>query len=147
MSDKKIEVPADWYEHAESHPFYTTSMLIFGQSLDIILRNHIYGVLALHRRGHPVPEVLDCWTDNFGEIIEKLMILHIRAWHLENEIFDGYNDDKKLAETKKKLDVLWKRKRPALVAAVNRMADEAIVHGRSLVEDSVKLYKGYEKEN
>ena len=80
-------------------------------------------------------------TDNLGEVIEKLSILHCRMWYLEDAISDAKNDSE-IAELKRKIDICFKVKRPKYVQAINRMVDKSISTGKSLVEDSVKLYKG-----
>ena len=82
-------------------------------------------------------------TDNLGEVIEKLVILHIRTWMLEDAAQAARTSDE-LAVIKKKIDICFKQKRPKFVQAINRMVDDAIIHGKSLAEDSVKLYKGVE---
>jgi len=81
-------------------------------------------------------------TDNIGEVIEKLSILHCRMWYLEDAI-SAANSDKEVAELKRKIDICFKVKRPKYVQAVNRMIDNAIINNKSLVEDSVKHYKGF----
>lgn len=81
-------------------------------------------------------------TDNIGEVIEKLAILHCRMWYLEDSISSATSDIE-IAELKRKIDICFKIKRPKYVQAVNKMIDNAIVHGKSLVEDSVKHYKGF----
>lgn len=80
-------------------------------------------------------------TDNLGEIVEKLMILHIRCWMLEDAIQAAQSPDE-IADLKKKIDICFKTKRPRLVQAINLLTTDAIQTGRSLVEDNVKLYKG-----
>ena len=80
-------------------------------------------------------------TDNLGEVIEKLVILHIRTWMLEDAA-QAAKTDEELAEIKRKVDICFKQKRPKYVQAINRMVDDAIIRGKSLAEDSVKLYKG-----
>ena len=80
-------------------------------------------------------------TDNLGEVIEKLSILHCRMWYLEDAISEAKNDSE-IAELKRKIDICFKVKRPKLVAALNAMIDDAIVRNKSLREESVKLYKG-----
>jgi hypothetical protein len=82
-------------------------------------------------------------TDNLGEVIEKLVILHIRTWMLEDAAQVAKSDEE-LAEIKRKVDICFKQKRPKFVQAINRMVDDAIIEGKSLAEDSVKLYKGIE---
>jgi hypothetical protein len=80
-------------------------------------------------------------TDSLGEIIEKLVILHIRTWMLEDAIQCAKTNDE-IAELKKKIDICFKIKRPKFVQAINLMIEDAISRNKSLVEDSVKLYKG-----
>lgn len=96
----------------------------------------------LSKEGLPDTEVLE--TDNLSEVIEKLVIVHIRCWMLEDACAQAQNDTE-LADIKRKIDICFKVKRPRLVAAINAMVDQAIVTGKSLREDSVKLYKGYTK--
>jgi hypothetical protein len=79
-------------------------------------------------------------TDNLGEIIEKLCILHIRMWFLEDRVAVA-TTDQEVADLKRKIDICFKQKRPQYLQAINRMIDAAIVNERSLVEDSVKIYK------
>ena len=80
-------------------------------------------------------------TDNLGEIIEKLMILHIRCWMLEDAIQTA-ESDAEIADLKKKIDICFKTKRPRLVQAINLYINDSITTGRSIVEDNVKHYKG-----
>lgn len=82
-------------------------------------------------------------TDNLAEVIEKLVILHIRTWMLEDKVGVA-TDDSEVASLKKKIDICFKQKRPSYIEAVNRMVEESIVKGKSLVEDSVKSYEGHE---
>lgn len=104
-------------------------------------------LLDAHKAGEELPESVDFFTDNFGEVLERLIILSIRVWFFENDMGEAHvrGDDAKIAEIKKKMDILWKRKRPSLVAAINRLVDDALVHGKSLREDSLKIYKGFEE--
>ena len=80
-------------------------------------------------------------TDNMGEVIEKLCILHIRTWLLEDMVGVAKTDEE-VAALKRKIDICFKQKRPQYIQAINRMIDESIVKGKSLVEDSVKIYRG-----
>jgi hypothetical protein len=80
-------------------------------------------------------------TDNLGEVIEKLVILHIRTWYLEDAI-QAATSDEVVADLKRKVDQCFKVKRPRFVTAINMMVDDAIKHNKSVREDSVKLYKG-----
>ena len=90
-----------------------------------------------------LPEFVE--TDSLGETVEKLTILHIRTWMLEDAI-QAATSDREIADLKRKIDICFKIKRPKYVAAINAMVDNAITTGRSLKEDSVKLYKGLDNE-
>ena len=80
-------------------------------------------------------------TDNLGEVIEKLCILHVRTWFLEDMVGVATTDEQ-VASLKRKIDICFKQKRPQYIQAINRMVDAAIVGQRSLIEDSVKIYRG-----
>jgi hypothetical protein len=111
----------------------------FGQLIDQCIKETIDEVLS--RKELPDVEYIE--TDNLGEVIEKLSILHTRMWMLEDAIQEARTDSE-IAGLKKKIDICFKIKRPRLVQAVNIMVDNAIATRRSLREDSVKLYKGVE---
>jgi hypothetical protein len=81
-------------------------------------------------------------TDNIGEVIEKLSILHCRMWYLEDAISDAKSDNE-IADLKRKIDICFKSKRPKYVQAINKMIENSIISGKSLIEDSVKHYKGF----
>ena len=88
-----------------------------------------------------IPDITLSETDNLGEVVEKLCILHIRTWMLEDAAQEATTDEE-LGSLKRKIDICFKQKRPRLVQAINRQVSDAIVNNTSLVEDSVKLYKG-----
>jgi hypothetical protein len=62
-------------------------------------------------------------------------------WMLEDAI-QAATSDAEIADLKRKCDICFKVKRPRYVQAINLMVDNAIRTNRSLIEDSVKLYKG-----
>lgn len=111
----------------------------FGNLIDECIKETIDEVLS--RRELPNVEYIE--TDNLGEVVEKLSILHTRMWMLEDAIQEA-ETDAEIAALKKKIDICFKVKRPRLVQAVNLMVDNAIATGRTLREDSVKHYKGVE---
>lgn len=113
---------------------------IVAEMLDSIIKNHVNDILnRKHDWGLDPPEYAA--SDNIGEVLEKLAILHIRTWHLEDAMQEAKSDEE-LADLKRKVDICFKVKRPKLVAALNAIIDDAITHSKSLREDSVKLYKG-----
>ena len=108
--------------------------------LDTIIREHVNAIL--NKRDITYIDLPDyAASDSFGEVLEKLAILHIRTWHLEDAM-QAAKTDSELADLKRKVDICFKIKRPKLVAALNAMIDDAIIKEKSLREDSVKLYKG-----
>jgi len=88
-----------------------------------------------------MPDVELVETDNLAEAIEKLMIVHIRCWMLEDAIQQATTDSE-IADIKRKIDICFKIKRPRLVQAINMQIDQAISTGKSVREDGVKFYKG-----
>jgi hypothetical protein len=111
----------------------------FGNLIDECIKDTVNEVLS--RRELPDVEYIE--TDNLGEVIEKLSILHTRMWMLEDAI-QAAKSDSEVADLKRKIDICFKVKRPRLVQAVNLLVDNAISSGKTLREDSVKLYKGVE---
>lgn len=109
----------------------------FGNLIDQCIKETIDEVLS--RRELSDVEYVE--TDNLGEVVEKLSILHTRMWMLEDAIQEAKTDTE-VADLKRKIDICFKVKRPRLVQAVNLLVDNAISTGKTLREDSVKLYKG-----
>lgn len=112
-------------------------MNLLGDSIEIIIRETVDRVLTEGK----MPDSEYIATDNLGEVIEKLAIIHIRMWMLEDAM-QAATSDEELAELKRKVDICFKVKRPKYVQGINLLVDDAIRTGKSLREDSVKLYKG-----
>ena len=112
-------------------------MINFGDIFDSAIKDTVNDVLI---KGE-IPDITLSETDNLGEVVEKLCILHIRTWMLEDAAQEATTDEE-LGILKRKIDICFKQKRPRLVQAINRQVSDAIVNNTSLVEDSVKLYKG-----
>jgi hypothetical protein len=108
-----------------------------GNSIEAVIEQTVKRVLS----GGGLPDSTYVETDNLGEVIEKLAIIHIRMWMLEDAI-QAATSDAEIADLKRKCDICFKVKRPRYVQAINLMVDTAIKQNRSLIEDSVKLYKG-----
>ena len=114
-------------------------MSSFGELFDHGIQTRVNEVLSEKK----LPDVVFSETDNLGEVVEKLCILHIRTWMLEDAAQEAKTDEE-LGALKRKIDICFKQKRPRLVQAINRQITEAIKNNSSLEEDSVKLYKGVE---
>lgn len=113
---------------------------MIGEKIEDIIKNKINNILNENKSVELPDDIIE--TDNIGEVIEKLAIVHCRMWYLEDAITDAKTDSE-IAEIKRKIDVCFKVKRPKYVQAVNRMIENSIISGKSLIEDSVKHYKGF----
>ena len=114
-----------------------------GEKIEQIIQDKIKNILSLNKNIELPNDLIE--TDNIGEVIEKLSILHCRMWYLEDTISTS-TDDSEIAELKRKIDICFKIKRPKYVQAINRMLETSIINGKSLIEDSVKIYKGVNNE-
>ena len=81
-------------------------------------------------------------TDTFAELIDKLLIVHIRYWHLE-DMMAMEKDDLKLAALRRKSESLFKEKRPMLVTAIDKGIVSIIKATDPIISEEVKLYKGW----
>jgi len=113
---------------------------MIGERIEDIIKKTVHETLNKSKNVELPQDIIE--TDNIGEVIEKLSILHCRMWYLEDSI--GASDDNdEIADFKRKIDICFKVKRPRYVEAINKMMDNSIKENKSLVEDSVKLYKGF----
>jgi hypothetical protein len=112
---------------------------MIGEKIEEIIFNKTQELLNNNKKVEIPSDIIE--TDNLGEVIEKLSILHCRMWYLEDAISNA-NTNEEIAILKKKIDICFKIKRPKYVEAINRMVDKSIMTGKTLIEDSVKLYKG-----
>ena len=113
---------------------------MIGENIEKIIESKILEILNKNKNVELPDDIIE--TDNLGEVIEKLSILHCRMWYLEDSISVAKNDSE-IAELKRKIDICFKIKRPKYVQAINRMVENSIINGKSLIEDSVKQYKGF----
>lgn len=116
---------------------------MIGENIEELIKFKTRELLNQSKIVHLPKDIIE--TDNIGEVIEKLIILHCRMWYLEDAI-SASNSDNDIANLKRKIDICFKQKRPKYVEAINRMIENSIINGKSLIEDSVKLYKGYDKQ-
>jgi len=113
---------------------------MIGEKIEDIIINVIDSTLNKSTNVEMPSDIIE--TDNIGEVIEKLSILHCRMWYLEDTIGVSTSDTE-IADLKRKIDICFKQKRPKYIEAINRMIEKSIIDGKSLIEDSVKIYKGH----
>ena len=121
---------------------------MIGEKIEDLIREKVHTILNKSKEVD-IPEDA-VFTDNFGEILEKLIILTTRVWYLEDRIGEliSLNDPKynqEIVDLKKKIDICFKQKRPNYIQSLNKIVEAAILNGRKIEEDSVKIYKGYLK--
>ena len=114
-------------------------MIIVATEIEKLIQERVNEVLM--NREMPELPVDIVATDNLGEVFEKLVILHIRTWFLEDMVGIAETDEE-VANLNRKSDTCFKKKRPQYIEAINKMIDNSIETGKSLTEDSVKIYKG-----
>jgi hypothetical protein len=112
--------------------------------IDKLIKKRIYEILD---DSIEVPDYDDVYTDTFAEIIEKIIIINTRQWYLEDELGKAVkrNNNNDIAEIKKKMDILFKIKRPALLNALDKMIIQISRNKINYTADeNLKLYKGYQ---
>jgi len=117
-------------------------MINMEDSLDRSIKEKVFEILKKDRKG--VLDEKECepvYTDSIGEVIEKLIIVHIRAWYLEDSARDSNLSDAERGRVKQKIDINNGVKRPRLVAALNKMLDDACKGKVELDEGNTKFYK------
>ena len=111
-----------------------------GEEIEKIIQKKVNEILTTSKMADMSVDLIE--TDSIAEVIEKLSILHCRMWYLEDAISEA-KDDSEIANLKRKIDICFKIKRPKYVQAINKMIDNSIMSGKSVAEDSVKFYKGF----
>lgn len=113
----------------------------FSELLSQAIKKNIYE--AMESSIEDIPNEIFVSSETIGEVIDKLIILHIRIWHLEDQV--SFASPEKLLEIEKKLRYCFKVKRPRLVVALDRLIT-ALAKGHWDVADSlyVKAYAGIE---
>jgi len=84
------------------------------------------------------------FTDTFSELIDKLIIVHIRYWNIEDDMAQSHSDEE-LAALRRKSEPLFKQKRPMLVTALDKMILNLLEGSVQYETTNLKKYKGWEK--
>ncbi len=114
---------------------------MIGEKIEYVIEKTIENLLDVSTTVDLPNDIIE--TDNIGEVIEKLAILHCRMWHLEDLVAEATTNEE-IGVLKRKIDICFKQKRPKYVEAINRMIENSVINGKSLIEDSVKHYKEYD---
>lgn len=118
-------------------------MIKFAEKFSELLGQAVEGNIyeAMESPVEDIPDGIFVSSETIGEVIDKLIILHIRIWHLEDQV--ALANPEELIEIEKKLRHCFKVKRPRLVVALDRLIT-ALTEGHRDVADSlyVKSYVG-----
>lgn len=87
----------------------------------------------------------DIYTDTFSELIDKLIIVHIRYWNFENDLAVARTDEE-VAEIKRKSEILFKEKRPMLIKALDKLFCQKVNGKIEYTPSNLKNYKGWNNE-
>lgn len=89
-------------------------------------------------------------TDSYGQLIDKLLVVHIRYWNLENEMSSELGDSD-LADRRRLSEPLFKVWRPMLVRALDKKnvnTLQSLQGGETdLFSQLPKSYKGWKSRD
>lgn len=85
---------------------------MIGEKIEDIIKNIVNTTLSASKTADKDVDLIQ--TDNIGEVIEKLSILHCRMWYLEDAIKVDAKSDSEVLTLKRKIDICFKDKRPRL---------------------------------
>jgi|3_EtaG_2_1085321.scaffolds.fasta_scaffold02087_9 hypothetical protein len=113
-----------------------------GESLDIFIKNKVKSILDKDK----FPEYDNIFTDTLSELIDKLCIVHIRYWYLEDAMASCDNDEE-LVQLRKKSESLFKEKRPMLIAGFDKLIMKILNGELGYTSVNTKHYKGWEQKD
>lgn len=111
---------------------------MIGKKFDQYIKEKVTEILNTTK----FPTYDDIHTDTLSELIDKLIIVHIRYWYLE-DLMAHEKDDIKLAELRRKSESLFKEKRPMLVQAIDKYIIKLLQNKIQNSNENLKLYDGW----
>jgi len=102
-----------------------------GEKIEGIILSKVPDILK-KREMPELPEDIIA-TDTMKDVIEKMVISHIREWMLMDAMSFA-ETGREMAIFKRKHEICFKQRKPKNVEALNRMIDDAIVKGKSLID-------------
>jgi hypothetical protein len=113
-----------------------------GESLDIFIKNKVTTILDKNK----FPKYDNVYTDTLAELIDKLCIMHVRYWYLEDAMA-SCNNDEELLHLRKKSESLFKEKRPMLVAGFDKLIIKILKGELNYTPINTKHYKGWSQKS
>lgn len=82
-------------------------------------------------------------SETLGDVIDKLVVLHVRVWNLEDQLVLT-DSDEEAGKIAKKIMHEVRTKRPRLIVAINKMMEQVLVNNNLdvLKDEDTKVYKG-----
>ncbi len=84
------------------------------------------------------------FSDSAGDLIEKIISATLRMWKLEDACAIAQTDSE-IADLKRKIDFIFKKKRPQLIRCLNLMLDKYIAENKPFGEPNIKEYAGFKQ--
>jgi hypothetical protein len=114
-----------------------------GKELDKYIKQRVHYYLKSKKRLNNYDSI---FSDTFAELIDKLIIVHIRYWNLEDAMGKSKTATK-TGELKQKADNLFKEKRPSLVQSLDKLIIQLTKGHISYTPSNNKIYKsrGHQK--
>lgn len=106
-----------------------------GESLNKYIEEKVSEML----RQNKFPYYDDVYTDTFGELIDRLTIINIRYWYLEDAMTNA-TTDKEMIKYRKKAAVLFQEKRPMLVKAIDKLFVKLVENKLNYTPSNTKKY-------
>jgi len=114
---------------------------MIGKELDEYIRNKVKETLEENK----FPEYDNIYSDTLSELIDKLIIVHIRYWFLEDAMANAKTDEE-LVLYRKKSESLFKEKRPMLVESFDKLIFKLIKGDITYTPINTKKYDNWGDE-
>ena len=114
---------------------------MIGEKLDKYIQEKVKEILDKSL----FPEYDDVHSDSFSELIDKLVIVHIRLWYLEDAM-TLEQDPESMVLLKRKADITFKQKRPMLVKSIDKTITNMCCGKFNPEIENPKFYTGFNKE-
>jgi len=109
-----------------------------GKTLDNYIKIMVKNILDENK----FPDYDDIHTDTLAELIDKLIIVHIRYWYLEDAMSEAKTDEE-LAHLRRKSECLFKEKRPMLIEGFDKLIFKILEGKEVYTPSNTKQYKGW----
>lgn len=142
MSFNKV-FEIDSYEDVDVCEFFYRK--IYPETAGEAINKFIFDKVKTTLNEDKFPDFDDVYTDTISEIIDRLTIMNIRYWYLE----DAMSEEKeleKLAKLRLKSEVLFKEKRPMLIRMLDKLFIKMIKGEITYTPSNIKQYKNWENK-